>query len=498
MRYSDHVTGNGEAFLRQACRMSLEGVVSKRSDAPYQSGRSRSWLKAKCIQEQEFVVGGFTDPEGSRAGIGALLLGVHDDSGRLVYVGKVGTGFSSRAAIDLRHKLERLVQSSSPFATRPPGTARAHWVRPKLVGEVEFTEWTPDGRLRHPSWKGLREDKPAREIVRERPAGEDGGSRPRASAGGRAKLAFVRARTRPTARRAPGTAMAAEVAGVRITHPDRVLYQPQGITKLDLAKFYETIADWILPHLRGRPTSLVRCPQGLAKECFYQKHVGTWAPAALRRIRIQEKKKVGEYLIVDDLPGLIGLVQIGILEIHTWNAVAEHLEEPDRLVFDLDPGDDVPWRDVVAAARTLRAYLQDVGLESFLKTTGGKGLHLVVPIDPGPGWDDCLAFARSVADELARDSPKSFTADVSKSERRGRIYVDYLRNLRGATAVAAFSTRARQGAPVSTPLAWDELGARIRSDHFTVSNLPRRLASLRSDPWKAYETTHQALPAVRR
>ena len=202
--------------------------------------------------------------------------------------------------------------------------------------------------------------------------------------------------------------------------------------------------------------------------------------------------------MVDDLPGLIGLVQIGILEIHTWNAVAEHLEEPDRLVFDLDPGDDVPWRDVVAAARTLRAYLQDVGLESFLKTTGGKGLHLVVPIDRGPGWDDCLAFSRSVAETLARDSPKSFTADVSKSERRGRIYLDYLRNLRGATAVAAFSTRARQGAPVSTPLAWDELGARIRSDHFTVSNLPRRLASLRSDPWKAYTTTHQALPAVRR
>ena len=191
-------------------------------------------------------------------------------------------------------------------------------------------------------------------------------------------------------------------------------------------------------------------------------------------------------------------MQIGILEIHTWNAVAEHLAEPDRLVFDLDPGDDVPWRDVVAGARTLRAYLQHMGLESFLKTTGGKGLHLVVPIERGPGWDDCLAFARSVAEALARDSPKSFTADVSKSERRGRIYLDYLRNLRGATAIAAFSTRARQGAPVSTPLAWDELGARIHSDHFTVSNLLRRLASLRSDPWKAYATTHQTLPAVRR
>jgi bifunctional non-homologous end joining protein LigD len=254
----------------------------------------------------------------------------------------------------------------------------------------------------------------------------------------------------------------------------------------------------MLPHLRGRPTSLVRCPEGMSQECFYQKHVGTWAPPALRRVRIQEKKKVGEYLVVEDLPGLIGLVQIGILEIHTWNAVADRLEHPDRLVFDLDPGDDVPWRDVVAAARTLRERLQQVGLESFLKTTGGKGLHLVVPIDAGPGWTDCLAFARSIAGELARESPASFTVDVAKSERHGRIYLDYLRNLRGATAVAAYSTRARPGAPVSTPLAWDELGPRLRSDHFTVSNLSRRLTSLRHDPWKDYARARQALPTRRR
>ena len=220
---------------------------------------------------------------------------------------------------------------------------------------------------------------------------------------------------RATASPTPG---AAEIAGVRITHPDRIVYPPQGITKLDLARFYESIADWILPNLRGRPTSLVRCPEGIGEECFYQKHAGGWAPATLRRVRIQEKKKVGEYLVVEDLAGLIGLVQFGILEIHTWNAIYERLEQPDRLVFDLDPGDDVPWRDVVAGARTLRTHLQSLGLESFLKTTGGKGLHLVVPIGRGPSWDDCLAFARSVAEDLARTAPSAFTADVAKRERQ--------------------------------------------------------------------------------
>lgn len=290
---------------------------------------------------------------------------------------------------------------------------------------------------------------------------------------------------------------AVEVAGVRITHPDRVLYGPQGITKVGLARFYESIADWILPHLRSRPTSLVRCPEGLSGECFYQKHVGVWAPPALRRVKIQEKKKVGEYLVVEDLAGLVGLVQIGILEIHTWNATVDRLEYPDRVVFDLDPGDDVPWGDVVAAARLLRDVLHEVGLESFLKTTGGKGLHLVVPIVRGPGWDDCLEFSRAVAERLASDAPRRFTTDVAKSERRGRIYLDCLRNVRGATSIAAFSTRARPGAPVSTPLAWDELGARIRSDHYTVANLPRRLASLKDDPWAAYARTRQKLPRLR-
>ncbi len=464
LRYSEHVVGSGEEFFRQACRFRLEGIVSKKRDAPYTPGRARTWLKLKCQQEQELVLGGFTEPEGQRAGLGALLLGVYGDDGKLAYAGKVGTGFSVKTAEDLRRRLDRLAQKTSPFGTKVPDTARAHWVRPELVANVTFGEWTPDGRLRHPSFKSLREDKAAREVVREK-----------AVAPARGEEAIA-------------------IEGVRITHPDRVLYPEQGITKRELAAFYVSIADWILPHLRDRPTTLVRCPEGLAGECFYQKHVGTWAPPSLRRVKIQEKRKVGDYLIVDDLPGLIGLVQIGILEIHTWNSRTEHLEQPDRVVFDLDPAEDVPWPAVIAAARLLRARLEERGLASFVKTTGGKGLHLVVPITRGPGWDECLEFSRGVAQELVRDAPEAFVAVMSKARRTGRIYIDYLRNQRGATSVAAYSTRAKPEAPVSTPLTWEELRPDVGSTHYTVANLPRRLASLRADPWKGLAETRQRLP----
>jgi len=467
LRYSEHVVGSGEEFFRQACRFQLEGIVSKRRDASYTPGRARTWLKIKCQQEQEMVIGGFTDPEGQRSGLGALLLGVYKDD-KLAYAGKVGTGFSVKSADDLRRKLDRLAQKTSPFSGKVPGTARAHWVKPELVANVTFGEWTPDGRLRHPSFKSLREDKAPREVVREKPA---------APARGEEAIA---------------------IEGVRITHPDRVLYPDQGITKRELAAFYVSIADRILPHLLDRPTTLVRCPEGLAGECFYQKHVGTWAPPSLRRVKIQEKRKVGDYLVVDDLPGLVGLVQIGILEIHTWNSRTEHLEQPDRLVFDLDPAEDVPWPAVIAAARLLRARLEEQDLQSFVKTTGGKGLHLVVPITRGPGWDECLEFSRGVAQELVREAPEAFVAVMSKARRTGRIYIDYLRNQRGSTSVAAYSTRAKRDAPVSTPLTWDELRPDIESTHYTVANLPRRLASLRADPWKGFAEARQRLPRTAR
>jgi bifunctional non-homologous end joining protein LigD len=288
----------------------------------------------------------------------------------------------------------------------------------------------------------------------------------------------------------------ARVGGVTITHPERIVYPDQGLTKLELAQFYASVAEWILPHLRGRPTALVRCPEGLRKACFYQKHSGSWAHEALRRVQIQERHKVGEYLIVDNLAGLIGLVQMGILEIHTWNARADRLEQPDRVVMDLDPDPSVPWSDVVAAARLVRDGLAGLGLESFVKTTGGKGLHVVAPLVRGPGWDECEAFARAVAEGLVRHDARRFIATAAKAARKGKIFVDYLRNVRGATSIAAYSTRARPGAPVSTPLAWDELDPALPSDAFSVANLRQRLVSLKGDPWARYWTVRQRLPRM--
>jgi bifunctional non-homologous end joining protein LigD len=481
LRYGDHVVGQGAAFFAEACRMGLEGIVSKRADAPYRPGRSRDWLKVKCTREQEFVVGGFTEPEGSRAGIGALVLGVHEE-GALRCVGKVGTGFTDKMARDLRRRLEALEQPGCPFTPTPKGMGRPRWVRPELVAEVDFTEWTPEGRLRHPSFKGLREDKAAGEIVREVAKAPPGARTP---APGRA----------PRGKGAARRGAEAEVAGVRLTHADRVLYPEQGLTKLGLARFYEEIADWILPHLADRPTTLVRCPEGLSEPCFYQKHVD-YAPDVVRRVRIKEKTKSGEYVVVDTLPALIGLVQIGILEIHTWNATVARLETPDRLVFDLDPAPDVPFARVMDAARRVRAALRADGREGFVKTTGGKGLHVVTPLVPGASWAECAAYAEALAVRLAGEAPEAFVATMSKARRKGRIYIDWLRNVRGATSIASFSTRARAGAPVSVPLRWDELTADLRPDAFTVESVPRRLRARRADPWAGYEEARRPLRAA--
>jgi bifunctional non-homologous end joining protein LigD len=479
LRYSDHVVGAGADFFAHACKLGLEGIVSKKRDAPYRGTRGPEWLKIKCLKQQEIVIGGYTEPEGTRIGIGALLGGVFE-SGRLVYVGKIGTGFDHRMLRDLQQRLSRLEQKTSPFASRPAGAARAHWVKPELVAQVSFSEWTSDGKLRHPAFQGLREDKPADSVVRERLATTEDEMKRTARA--------------PRSTRPAKTTAEAVVAGVRLTHADRVLYPSHGTTKLDLARFYQSIAKWILPHLEDRPTTLVRCPEGAHKTCFYQKHVGYWAPQSLRRVKIQEKRKVGEYLVVDSLASLIGLVQIGILEIHTWNSVVKRLERPDRVVFDLDPGPGVEWAQVIECARVIREALHTLELESFVKTTGGKGLHVVAPLVPGPSWDEASAFARAVADTVARANPRRYITSMAKAERRGKIFIDYLRNIRGATSVAAYSTRATPQATMSVPLTWGELSTRITSDHFTIANVPQRMAGLTADPWAAYWRTRQSLP----
>jgi bifunctional non-homologous end joining protein LigD len=509
IRYSDHVVGQGDRVFENACRMGMEGIVSKRRDMPYTPGRTRGWLKVKCHLEQEVVIGGYTDPEGSRVGLGALLVGVYDGSGRLVYAGKVGTGFTEKMLQDLQRKLEAREQKASPFTAGTGIPRNAHWVKPDLVAEVAFTEWTSEGHLRHPTFRGLREDKPAGQVVRENPEptaqaeaeAEEAAATPRRppratdKKSGVAKATVARRQAAKAEPRKPKSDVV--VAGVRITNPDRVIYPGQGLTKHDIALYYESIADEIVPHLEGRPTTLVRCPEGMAKPCFYQKHIGYWAPDTLRRVRIQEKKKVGEYLVVDDLPGLIGLAQMGILEIHTWNSTVEHLEQPDRIVFDLDPDAAVGWPAVVKTAERIRELLDGLGLAAYVKTTGGKGLHVVTPLRPEAGWNECAEFSRVVAEAIARQHPDEYLTEASKAARKGKIFIDWLRNVRGATSIAAYSTRARPGAPVSAPVTWEEL-PRTRPDQYSVQTLPGRLASLKQDPWAGYDKAGRALTTALR
>jgi bifunctional non-homologous end joining protein LigD len=504
LRYSAHVVGGGARFLEVACERGLEGIVSKRRDRPYEAGRHGGWVKTKCWLRQEVVIGGFTEPAGSRRGLGAVLVGVHDDAGALRFAGKVGTGFSQRGAVDLRARLDRLERPQPPFAN-PPREARrwrTHWVRPTLVGEVAFTEWTNDGRMRHPSFQGLREDKAARDVVRERAV-----AAPRVASKRRAAVAKAVAYERPPRSREraePGTGTPlprgaaktrVEVAGVSLSHPERILYPEEGVTKLDLARYYEDVAEWIVPHVAGRPLTLVRCPNGLGS-CFYMKHTRTWhPPAVIRQVRIRERKKTGEYAVVDSIAGVVALAQMNILEIHTWNATADRLEQPDRVIIDLDPGPEVAWKDVVAAAHVVRAAFEALGLASFAKTTGGKGVHVVAPFVRQHGWDTCLAFARGVAETIARSEPGRYSTSLAKRGREDKILLDYLRNNRGSTAVAAFSTRARPGCPVSVPIAWDELTPRLRPDRFTLRNVRRRLGRLKTDPWRDYWTVRQRLGA---
>jgi len=518
LQFSDDMAGSGADFLRQSCQLGLEGIIAKRRDGEYRAGRGHEWLKIKCSADDEFVIGGFTDPEGARQGIGSLLVGYYDDHKQLAYAGRVGTGFTEKSARDLRRTLAQLEQASPAFAHPPKagGSRATHWVRPDLVAQVQYSNFTRDGLLRHPSFKGLREDKPATSVRRDTPIAtlatdavvEENNAMPRAKkavAKPKAKVTVTKKATRkketrleakPTKspRLAPGGSKNAEteIAGVRVTHPDRVLYPDSGVTKRSLAEYYVTVADWILPHLADRPLSLLRCPGGAGAECFFQKHMGTTLPDWVRRVSIKESAGVGEYVIVEDTRGLVAMVQMSVLEIHPWGSQADDVDRPDRIIFDLDPGPDVSWKEVVSAARAVREALREFDLVSFVKTTGGKGLHVVAPITRKLGWDEVKPFTRGVAEQMVKAAPERFTANMSKATRKGKIFIDYLRNDRGATAVAAYSSRARATAGVSTPLDWSELG-RVRSaDEFTVLNVARRLKRL-NDPWKDFFKTKQSI-----
>ncbi len=481
VRFSDHVRGQGRRFHDRACDLGVEGIISKRLGRPYRSGRSKDWLKTKCTLRQEFVVVGYTDPAGSRVGIGALLLGVHDQEGRLVYAGKVGTGFNDRELRALEKRLSPMERKTPPVRNPPRGAqARGvHWVRPELVAEVDFTEWTDDGRIRHPSYQGLREDKNPEDVVREEAQA----------------VQAVDRRGRRGDDQKPGTADSARVAGVRISSPHRVVWPGMGVTKLELAEYYESIADVVLHRLVDRPLTLVRCPSGAGGKCFYQKHANESVPELVPRVDIGEGGGKEPYMYVDGLPALVSLVQLGVLEFHVWGSRRDRLDRPDRLVFDLDPDEDLPFGRIASAAFRLRGLLAELGLESFPKATGGKGLHVVVPVTRRTGFDQAKEFAHAVARLMTTQDPDRFTANMSKKKRRGRIFVDYLRNAWNATAIADYSTRARPGAPVAVPISWDEVNTRARKPPVhTIRDVPDRLAGS-PDPWEGFDSLRQSITA---
>ncbi|MDP9108305.1 MAG: DNA ligase D [Pseudomonadota bacterium] len=518
--FSDHVTGGAQDVFNHACMHGLEGVVAKRASGHYVQDRSRDWLKIKCAHRQEFVIGGYTEPAGARTHFGALLLGVYAD-GQLQYAGRVGTGFDQRRLAAMIKQMQRLETSTSPFVTPPTGVAArgVHWLAPELVAEVQFAEWTDTGAVRHASFVGLREDKPAKQVKRELPvqiaAAAAKAAQNLTAAPGKKRLskgatpatgpilAAVGETADPDAvvalRPAPADVGGArsddnQVAGVTLTHPSRILFAESSLTKRDLARYYESVAQWLLPHLHDRPLSLVRCPQGGGKQCFFQKHVTESTAEEIERVKVPGDAHA-TYMMANSIEAVISMVQMGVLELHTWGASAGRLEQPDRIIFDLDPAPEVVWQDVVDAALLIRGMLGELGLVSFVKTTGGKGLHVVAPIRPEYDWDTVKAFTRAIAEHLASTMPDRFTAKMSKATRTGRIFIDYLRNGVGATAVAAFSTRARAHAPVSVPIAWEELDGEVRSDTFTVVNLPARLAQLPRDPWQDYFNVDQRITA---
>ncbi len=474
LRFSEHVAEDGAAMKRHACRMGLEGIVSKRADRPYRSGRGGDWLKVKCTARQELVVAGYGPSTVAKRAVGSLILGVYDEAGALHHVGRAGTGYTAAEAHDLWTALDPLRRPAPPFAGPLPAEALRGspvWVEPRLVAEVELRGWTGDGQIRHAAFKGLRDDKPARDVRRESPPGDA-----------------------PAAAATPARRRKAVALPV-LTHPDRVLWDDAGLTKQGLAGFYTDIADWILPQIVDRPLSLLRGPDGAGGKTFFQKHA--WAgldETAVRRLTLGGD----DVLVVQDLAGLLSLVQASVLEIHPWGAKTREADRPDRIVIDLDPGESVGWAEVVAGAVAVRERLAALGHTGFLKTTGGHGLHVVVPLRPAADWSTVKAFAKRIADAMAGDDPARFIATSTKAGRQGRIYVDYLRNGRGATAVAAYSTRARPGAPVAVPVSWDEVGDLRSGAAFSVDNLPRRLDNLAADPWADMAKAARPLEAASR
>ena len=473
VRFSDHIEGKGDDVIGKACGMGLEGIISKKISAKYVSGRGTGWIKSKCVGRDEFVIGGYRKSDKAGRPFASLLLGEFED-GKLLYRGRVGTGFDEAMMDELAEAMGKLERKTTPFDDLPADAKRgAVWLTPELVGEVAYTERTPDGALRHPSFQGLREDKEADEVVTQ----------------------SEKLQARADKKQDDGTASDdGKVLGVRISHPDRVVYEEPGATKREIAIYLAGIAPRMLPFIKDHPVSLVRCPSGAGGKCFFQKHHTDSIPEAIGETKIEEKDgETASYLILNSPEALVSAAQIGALELHIWGSRTDKLEKPDRLVIDLDPDEGLDFEDVKEAAFEVRDVMHAAGLETFPLLTGGKGIHIVAPLERRQGWDEVKAAARGLAKKLADAAPGTYVAEASKAKRKGRIFIDWLRNERGATAICPYSLRARPGAPVATPVRWDELSSRSSGHDYTLSNINRRLSSLKADPWEGYDEVRQSI-----
>lgn len=479
LAYSDHVLDHGPAVFEASGKAGFEGIISKRVDAPYVNARSPSWVKVKHENTDEFLVVGYTDPKGSRSGFGSLLMAVPEKSG-LRYVGRVGTGFDDAKLAAMHRQLKALdtdkaaveLPSHVPFKA-----SSVHWVKPTLVAEVAFRGWAKEGLLRQASFKRLREDKTAKEL---------------GAAASAVPAKAAKATKAPAKAKAPDRA----ADGVNISHPERVVFAKARLTKGDVADYYRQMARWILPEVARRPLSLLRCPDGVDKPCFFQKHHGTGLGDAVEAIPLEQKSGREDYLYIEDTQGLLQLVQMNTLELHPWGASVDDPEHPDRLVFDLDPGEGVTWAAIKAAARDVRDRLQEIGLESFVRLSGGKGVHVVVPLTPKADWAQAKDFCESFAQAMAEHAPDRYVATMSKAKRTGVIFIDWLRNARGATSVCSWSLRARPSAGVAVPLRWEELGRVTAADAFPLPKALQRAQKLKKDPWEGIDQVKQVLPTL--
>ena len=478
VRFSAEFGNDPEGLVVAACKIGLEGVIGKRRDSHYVSRRSPEWIKLKCGMRQEFVIGGYTDPKGSRQGVGSLLLGTYDKDGVLRYCGNVGSGFNAESLRDITKKLKALDTDESPFPPRSVPGRKHHWVKPKLIAEVSFSEWTNTGSIRHPVFQGLRSDKPARGITREvaKPIEE-----------------VAPPEDEDTAE--PVAAPSRLPATMKVTHGERVIDAKTGTTKLDLIRYYALVGELMMEHLKGRPVSLVRAPAGVGGELFFQKHADVSKMPGVKHMDASLDPGHPPMLTIASVEGILSAAQWNVVEIHTQNATAKAYDKPDRMVFDLDPGEGVEWHTVQEAAQLMHAFLDELGLPNFLKTSGGKGLHVVVPIKGGKDWDTVKAFSQAIVKHLASTLPERFAFKSGARNRVGKIFIDYLRNGQGATTICAWAARVRPGLGISVPVAWDELKSLKSGDHWNVTNVHTRL-DRGNAPWAGYAKAAKTLTAA--